>query len=342
MYPYLECSELIKEISKASEGRRESKLQDEFLILFAKNSPLSAYQIYKIYNEQRSYHKMTYISGVKKRIKRLLGRNLIEKVENNTSKHRAIYYRLSTAGLYHLIYNKRGEFIGLFNKTLQHYDQHIIFRILLYPYCQKSSLEDISDTGLISKICIYLYDCCEEARNTLESIKKSYSRYVVQQICLWNDVHERGGDNYRLIDFLKRKFNLNWLDNRAEVTKYGNDNTIRISKDNNWVLIKLNERRTKAIMTMDGNVLYEFTFSPRLEILYRGKQTIEEWSMFFFLKRIESLAADLVIALASKAIMESDIKVLSQDEKFMLVLEKNKKKLDERCRKLEEFTTPGS
>jgi hypothetical protein len=105
----------------------------------------------------------------------------------------------------------------------------------------------------------------------------------VQQICLWNDVHERGGDNYRLIDFLKREFNINWLDNRAEVIKYGNDNTLRISKRNNRILITLNERRTRAIMTLNRKELYKFTVSPKLEIQYRG-QSVQEWSEFFFLK----------------------------------------------------------
>ena len=116
---------------------------------------------------------------------------------------------------------------------------------------------------------------------------------------------------------------------------------LRISKGNNRILITLNERRTEAIMTMNRKELYRFTVSPMLEILYREKQTIQERSIFFFLKRVESLAADLVIALALKAIIESDIKALSQDEKFMRVLEENKKKFDERYQKLVELV-PGS
>jgi hypothetical protein len=164
---------------------------------------------------------------------------------------------------------------------------------------------------------------------------------VVQQVCLWNDVHERGEDNYRLIDFLKHKFNFNWLDNNVDVSKYSNDSTVRLSKGSNRLLIKLNEEKTEATMTVNGKEIYKFSISPNLEIQYRG-QTIEEWSVFFFFKRVESLAADLVIALGLRAIMESDIKALSQDEKFMRALEENKKKLDERCRKLDEFSTLDS
>jgi len=305
----------------------------EFLILFATSRPLSVYQIYRNY---KSIHKMKYKKGVKEIVKKLLDLILIEVVENKISKHEAIDYRLSTGGLYYLVYNKRREFIGLFNIVLQHYCQNIIFTTLLYPYLQKSSLINIRDTSLISKICAYLHECCEEIGNALGSIEKSRSKYMVQQICLWNDVHERGGNNYRLIDFLKPEFNLNWLDNRVEVTKYGNDSTVSISKGNNRILITLNEGRTEAIMTMNRKELYKFTVSPMLEILYKG-QTIQERSIFFFLKRVESLAADLVIALALRAIIELDIKALSQDEKFMRVLEENKKKFDERYLKLVEF-----
>lgn len=91
-------------------------------------------------------------------------------------------------------------------------------------------------------------------------------------------------------------------------------------------------------MTINRKELYKFTLSPGLEILYRGKQTIQEWSVFFFLKKVESLAADLVIALASRAIIESNIKALSQDEKFIRALKEKRKNFDERYQKLVEFT----
>ena len=171
----------------------------------------------------------------------------------------------------------------------------------------------------------------------MESIEKSNSKHVVQQVCLWNDIHENGVDNCRLIDFLRYEFNIYWLDSSAEVEKYGNNSTVRISKRNNRMLIMLNERKTEATMTMNGKELYKFTVSPGLEVLYRG-QTIQDSSIFFFLKRVEMLAADLVIALALCATIESDTKVLSQDEKFMRVLKESEMKLHNRYRILVELS----
>ena len=91
-------------------------------------------------------------------------------------------------------------------------------------------------------------------------------------------------------------------------------------------------------MTMNKKELYKFDFSPRLEILYRG-QTIQDWSTFFFLRRVEILAADLVIALALRATIESDIKVLSKDQKFMRVLKESEMKFHDKYQKLVEFVT---
>jgi hypothetical protein len=144
-------------------------------------------------------------------------------------------------------------------------------------------------------------------------------------------------DNDRLIDFLKGEFDLNWLDNRAEVTKYGNDSTIRISKDSKKVLIKLNEKRNEANMTINRDEVYKFQVSPGLEILYGQKQTTEELSLSFFTSRVKSLAADLVITLSLRAIIDSDIKILSNDEKFMRWLDENKKGFDDKYEKLAKF-----
>jgi hypothetical protein len=71
---------------------------------------------------------------------------------------------------------------------------------------------------------------------------------------------------------MKGEFDLNWLDNRAEVTKYGNDSTVKISKDSKRVIIKLNEKRNEASMTVNRDEVYKFLVSPRLEILSKDEK----------------------------------------------------------------------
>ncbi|HEY9387254.1 MAG TPA: hypothetical protein VIP70_09440, partial [Nitrososphaeraceae archaeon] len=104
------------------------------------------------------------------------------------------------------------------------------------------------------------------------------------------------------------------------------------------ILITLNEKTTEATMTVDGKELHKFIVSPMLEILYKG-QNIQDWSAFFFLKRVELLATDLVIALTLSATIESDTKVFSQDEKFMRVLKESEMRFHDKYQKLVEFVT---
>jgi hypothetical protein len=89
----LECVELLVEISKAPKRKKKLKRQDDFLIMFAENPPLSVYQIF---NNYKFVHKFEYNRRVKVIIGQLLNFKLIEKVENRISKHGAIDYRLST------------------------------------------------------------------------------------------------------------------------------------------------------------------------------------------------------------------------------------------------------
>ncbi|HET7390103.1 MAG TPA: hypothetical protein VFJ51_04705 [Nitrososphaeraceae archaeon] len=74
--------------------------------------------------------------NVYKRVIRLRDLNLIEKVEKE-SRHEAIYYRLSTGGIYNLIHKQRRLFVKLLKKVLQNYEDNITFKTLLYPYLEK-------------------------------------------------------------------------------------------------------------------------------------------------------------------------------------------------------------
>jgi hypothetical protein len=276
---------------------------------------------------------MKYPKGARDVIKKLYGWKLIEVTENKkNSKHGAKYYRLSTGGIYYLINNKWRVVTRLLKTLLEHYNDNIIFTHLLYPYLQQETVLKIEETPLIAKICLHLHNCCEGIEGALESIHKSFVPYVVQQVFLWNDVP--GHDNHRLFEFLKNEFNFDWVD-KAEVTKYGDgNNTIRISHRSNSLLIKLNDKKTKASMTVRNKEICEFDFSPELEILYRTNQTMEEFRVDFFADRVKTLAADLILSLASRAVTESDIETLSKDSRYVGLLEQIKKNLDEKCLKL--------
>ena len=104
-------------------------------------------------------------------------------------------------------------------------------------------------------------------------------------------------------------------------------------------MFKLNDEKDKAILTINRKNKYEFTFLPRTsEVLHRG-QPIKEFEANSLPLSIKSLVANLVFALALEGFaIESDIKALAQDKKFMRLLSDNKQKFDDSYQKLVEVS----
>lgn len=61
----------------------------------------------------------------------------------------------------------------------------------------------------------------------------------------WNDIP--GNDNKRLIGFLKKRFDIEWTDN-VKIEKIDDGKTIRLSFENNFLSLKLNDDETKVIL----------------------------------------------------------------------------------------------
>jgi hypothetical protein len=338
--PMSSISNYIEEISSFPDRNMALGLvEDEFLGYFAQNPCLSAYQLCSLHNSpqklwiSKRIHKkerrpMIY-KNVHKRVKRLYELNLIEK-EEKESERGAIYYRLSTGGIYYLIHNKSRDFIDLLKKVLQNHSDNIIFKRFLDPYVKRDTILQIESSSRKSQICSYLHDCCDETERAIESINRSSSRYIVEQVFLWQDVP--GADEWRLKDFLKRKFDVDWLEN-AEIRK-ADENTIKISHGSKSISIKLNDKKDKAILTINRKNVYEFTFSRSLEVLYRG-QSVKEFEVNSFPLSIKSLVSNLILTLALEGFaIESDMKALAQDKKFMRLLYDNKQKFDDSYQKL--------
>jgi hypothetical protein len=314
-------------------------VEEEFLKYFAENPCLSAYQIRPLHNspqklwiyklEHKKERKPMIYKNVNKRVRRLHNLKLTEITKRDPT-HGAIYYKLTTGGIYYLIQSP--DFSTIIKSVLQNYSDNIIFTIFLDPYINRDTLLQIQSTSRISRICSYLYECCEATERAIKSINRSLSGHLVEQVFLWQDVP--GVDNHRLIDFLKQKFDVDWLE-KAELTKSDDHNAIRISYGNKSIMIKLNDKKDKAILTINRKKKYEFTFlTQTYEVLYRV-QPIKEFEANSLPLSIKSLVANLVLALALEGFaIESEIKALAQDKKFMRILSDNKQKFDDSYQKL--------
>jgi hypothetical protein len=245
-------------------NRNENRLgqvENEFLQYFAENPSLSAYQIRSLHSSK--HNKLMDYKNVHTRVKRLDDLDLIEKVEKKNikkeSNHGAIYYRLSAGGIYNLIHKQRRLFVKILKKVLQNYEDNIIFKTLLYPYLEKDTILNIYDTRLLSKVCGYLYDCCEVTETALDSINNVAGEYNKEEVFIWKDVP--GVDNSRLLNFLRQRFYLNWLD-KADIKKSEDDNTIRIRYRSNCLSIILNDKKTSAELIINHKKVYDFVVNP--------------------------------------------------------------------------------
>jgi hypothetical protein len=64
----------------------------------------------------------------------------------------------------------------------------------------------------------------------------------------WDEIP--GNDNVRLIDFLKQKFDIPWVET-AKIEKFDNGKTIRVSTEKKSLLLKLNNEKTKLNIKID-------------------------------------------------------------------------------------------
>jgi DNA-binding PadR family transcriptional regulator len=169
------------------------------------------------------------------------------------------YYRLTSKGIYYILSNNRDLPPGVLKAMLDRHDNHILFRLFIYPYIQRSSLLKIIDSFVFSLLCRYLNDCCRNIQEMFRSIDTTYNSkngYLTDQVCIWNNVSTVEYDTSALRNFLVQKFKWNWLD-KASIIKTDNGNGIRVSNGLNTILIILNQEKTKATLSFRGKKLYE-------------------------------------------------------------------------------------
>jgi hypothetical protein len=214
---------------------------------------------------------------------------------------------------------------------LRNYGDNILFQLFLYPYINQDTLLQIRDTALLSKISLFLYECCKEIEHALGLINNARSRYSVEQVFIWQYVPAKDYDTNNLREFLKRTFDLDWV-HRAGIEKIENDNSLRISYKANSILITLNDTRTKAILKINRKNKYEFivkAYSPNWYSIEAPVMPIEEYAIHSLLLGTQQRVPALIFNLASNAVSGSSyFQILSQDEQFIQSLEKTNTKFN--------------
>ncbi len=98
----------------------------------------------------------------------------------------------------------------------------------------------------------YFINYCENLRNT---IAEGEILIGERNLFDWNEIP--GNDSFRFIEFLKQKFGIDWV-KTAKIEKNDDGKTIRLSTEMNFLSLKLNDEKTKAILAIGDVYTYDF------------------------------------------------------------------------------------
>ena len=253
--------------------------------------------------------------------------------------HRAVYYKLTTGGIFYLLY--KAQHVLPFLKPdgrrnfIHHHGDNIIFRTFLYPYLEKQTFLDIRGIVTIQEIFSYLYRCCDTTHKIIDSIEKfkDESQWTMP-LFDWNSIPGRYDKG--TIMFLHNEFNLN-LSGYIRLEKIDQGQTLRILDDKNAVaLIRLDkDKEDRAFLICGDKRQYELAVerSDNNLMICIPTGTPKEALLKRFIEQIEHNVMSLVFSLVVRftdfydlkdiEISNDDWKVLLRDTKFMSLLEKS-------------------
>jgi hypothetical protein len=338
--------EYISEISKFPNRNYDlGPVASEMLMLFVDRHYMSAYQIFSLLKVRGEAYEMAY-KNVHKRIKQLYSLNLIEKVEKQSirdlleeSMHNPIYYRLTTGGIFHLIYKDKTSLTDMFGITnmFQNYSENIIFKTLLYPYFEKGTLSKIDMLMIFTEILNYLNECCAITNKIVESTGYRNDGIAVIPLFNWDDPEEY---NVTTMLFLDKEFKLGFTE-KPQIKKIDRDETIKISTKDKSVIIKLNKKKDTAILTTADKKTYELgvEMSDGKYIVGMKIGTYKEGASKQLIHSINysllTLATSIIMRITEN--YEGNIAsfiILSHDHKLTSLLERTKKIFEERYQAL--------
>ena len=187
---------------------------------------------------------------------------MISEVKNKdetTAKHGAIYYSLTTFGIFYIL--KNHLIVDYRNLIIEHrYDG--LYENFLYSYIQFDTINKINDIQFIMRVCMYLSKCCEEILETVYSLKQ-IQRDGGNYYPVTNTINLLDPDDKKslieFIHYLKERFNLNWLnEKRLEISTIENDLNIVIKSGGKKLFLKLYPDEKKAILSTGDEVIFEF------------------------------------------------------------------------------------
>ena len=314
-------------MSKNVNGVQLGRKQDKLLQNFVETPGTWAYKLSPV---RKNEAKKGDYRNTKKRIKRLRKLNLIEKTSLK-SKHKQIPYKLSKYGVYYLIANPNVLGPGLLTGLLKNYGGHLLFQLLLYPYVKLETLIQITDSGLLQRIALYLHECCKKLDDTIYDLNHTLGlkeKYLY--VC-----HPK-----KLVQVLKEEFGWNWLD-KADILQNENEKRIevKIFDKVNYALINIDKNEDKATLCFKQkgkrrNKEHHLKNTNRF-VLKHPAMSLKQQYVYSFLIFCQARVPELIFSMISDYGTRSvapALEILGHDDVFKQALKKTKNDFEKRYR----------
>jgi DNA-binding PadR family transcriptional regulator len=130
---------------------------------------------------KRDLTKYVDARSIGRYINALERKGFIERFEIRGIERDSKPYRLTSSGVYYLILRKTIMPYNILKGIFKNYQKDKLFQLFLYPNIKKDTLREISDVLLVSRISLFLYQCCREVEEILvDSGKKQQVMELMQ------------------------------------------------------------------------------------------------------------------------------------------------------------------
>jgi hypothetical protein len=306
-----------------------SSAQEDLLMYLCRYPDNTAYTISKLnaLNKTEILSKELDDRIIRRSIEGLDSLKLIERQNEGNSKP----CRVTFAGIVYLILKRKVLAFSTITWIFRNYGDNILFKRILYPYISKDTIMRLVFFNSLSPVALFLYDFCREIVSSIESTYIPENADLMKLIIASKTDPQDARQSKALITFLKRRFNLDWLDKANVVLE--NDTALRISYGSNSILIRLYNSNTKAVLTVSKKrrkrQFVVEVFPDDYIVRNKSVMTREESLEFFLSATVTHLVPTFIFRLASNVAASSeDFRTLCKDKNFMKLLESTRNNFD--------------
>ena len=135
--------------------------------------------------KRRDLNKNVDPRSIRRYISDLYKKGFIKRVQKDNAK----LCSLTSSGVYYLILRVRIMPWDVYKGIIKNYGNDKLFHLFVYSYIKQDTLLHLTDIPLISRVSLFLYQCCREIEDIL--VKDTKDKHVMElvpgrQSVLWN------------------------------------------------------------------------------------------------------------------------------------------------------------